>query len=163
MQFADFTMNFTARLRDLDSFIAQTAAHNPSAMLAFVSSVNGFVGPSLMRQPTLTAPTFTSFAYAAPSPVRAFSARLSGASSDVEEICDVIPDICEDVVKDADAVFFVIDENGDGTISRDELMAHMTRCGYSEQAVNTIFEKVRCKNKFVMMMLCCGHMRPLSA
>jgi Ca2+-binding EF-hand superfamily protein len=68
--------------------------------------------------------------------------KLSGLQSDVDEICDVIPDICEDVVRDADAVFFVIDENGDGSISREELMAHLTKAGYTEQAVNTVFDKL---------------------
>jgi len=47
-----------------------------------------------------------------------------------------------DVVKDADAVFAVIDVNGDGTIDRAELMAHLTKAGYTEDAVNMLFDKL---------------------
>merc|ERR1719486_1759785 len=63
--------------------------------------------------------------------------------SDVDEICEALPeDVCRDVKADADAVFAVIDVNGDGEISRDELVAHLTGAGYTEAAVNLILDKL---------------------
>lgn len=55
----------------------------------------------------------------------------------VEEEADII-----DVVKDADAVFSVIDVNGDGSIDRAELLEHLTKAGYDEKAVNMLFDKL---------------------
>lgn len=62
--------------------------------------------------------------------------------SDVDELCGVMPDVCADVEADADAVFAVIDVNGDGEISRAELVGHLTGAGYTEAAVNMIFDKL---------------------
>ena len=40
---------------------------------------------------------------------------------------------------DADAIFSVVDMNGDDVITFDELTAHLLDCGYSEDAVGAIF------------------------
>lgn len=48
----------------------------------------------------------------------------------------------EQVMKDADAVFTCIDADGDGTVTLDELVAHLTASGYTEEAVGKIFEKL---------------------
>jgi len=67
----------------------------------------------------------------------------AAASGSVDEICDVLPEkVCVDVEADADAVFTVIDENGDGSISRAELLAHLTKSGYTEKAADLIFDKL---------------------
>merc|ERR1719149_333003 len=76
------------------------------------------------------------------SPVPRFANLAMEAASDVEEICDVIPDVCQQIEADADAVFSVIDENGDGGISRVELMQHLTKAGYKTEAVNMLFDKL---------------------
>jgi hypothetical protein len=44
-----------------------------------------------------------------------------------------------DLEGDADEVFSVVDTNGDGEISRDELRGHLLSCGYTEVAVGAIF------------------------
>merc|ERR1719183_2088155 len=64
------------------------------------------------------------------------------ASSDVDEICDIVPEACEDIIADADAIFAIIDKDGDGSIDRIELVLHLTKAGYAEEAVNTIFDKL---------------------
>jgi len=68
----------------------------------------------------------------------------SMAASEVEEICEALPDsdVCDSIEADANAVFSIIDVNGDGGISRDELMAHLTKAGYNEKAVEVLFEKL---------------------
>jgi len=43
---------------------------------------------------------------------------------------------------DADAVFNVIDSDGDGSVSREELTNHLVSAGYTESAVNAIFSKL---------------------
>ena len=68
---------------------------------------------------------------------------MSAASDAVDEICDVLPaEVCDDIEADADAVFSIIDEYGDGAISRAELMEHLMKAGYKETAVNVLFEKL---------------------
>merc|ERR1719453_900637 len=46
------------------------------------------------------------------------------------------------VKSDAEAIFAIIDVNGDGAISRGELLKHLTNAGYTETAVNNIFDKL---------------------
>jgi hypothetical protein len=41
---------------------------------------------------------------------------------------------------DADAIFAMIDLNGDGAISEEEFYDHMTDCGYTEEAVSSLFK-----------------------
>jgi Ca2+-binding EF-hand superfamily protein len=74
--------------------------------------------------------------------LRAREGPRMDAAADVQEICDVMPDVCESVEADADAIFAIIDENGDGAISRAELLKHLTKAGYTEQAVNMLFDKL---------------------
>jgi len=45
----------------------------------------------------------------------------------------------EQIHKDADAVFSVIDVDGNGSISADELTDHLVDCGYKSEAVKKIF------------------------
>ena len=45
----------------------------------------------------------------------------------------------DQVHKDADAVFSVIDTDGNGSISADELTTHLVSCGYKSEAVAKIF------------------------
>merc|ERR1719440_527135 len=62
---------------------------------------------------------------------------------DAEELCGVLPDnVCEQIYEDADAVFSVIDVNGDGSVSMDELTSHLMKSGYNEAAVQKVFEKL---------------------
>ncbi|CAB9521633.1 Calcium-binding [Seminavis robusta] len=48
--------------------------------------------------------------------------------------------------RDADVIFSVIDADGSGTISRDELTSHLSASGFSEQVIDKIFAKLD-KNK----------------
>ena len=45
----------------------------------------------------------------------------------------------EQIHQDADAVFSVIDKDGNGSISADELTTHLVSCGYKPEAVKKIF------------------------
>jgi Ca2+-binding EF-hand superfamily protein len=81
------------------------------------------------------------------TPVAASSlprALFPSMSSEVEEICEAIPDseVCDAIEADANAVFAIIDVNGDGGISREELMSHLTKAGYNEKAVGVLFDKL---------------------
>lgn len=60
---------------------------------------------------------------------------LSASSS--EPAVDV-----EQIRKDADVIFSVIDDDGDGSITLKEMTAHMTKSGYAEEAVAKIFGKL---------------------
>lgn len=48
----------------------------------------------------------------------------------------------EAIAADADAVFNVIDVDGDGSVSREELTKHLVGAGYTESAVGAIFSKL---------------------
>lgn len=50
------------------------------------------------------------------------------------------PAVADTVKADADAVFSVIDVDGDGTITLTELTTHLTSSGYKSEAVAKIFE-----------------------
>ena len=43
---------------------------------------------------------------------------------------------------EADAIFSIIDINGDGAISKEELTSHLCAAGYAEEAVANIFNKL---------------------
>jgi len=78
-------------------------------------------------------------------PAAAVAARFAVAAPPrhtdlVMEAAAVAPD--EQVLNDADAVFAVIDVNGDGAISRAELIKHLTKAGYAKSAVDTLFDKL---------------------
>ena len=57
--------------------------------------------------------------------------RMSEAVDDVEQ-----------VYKDADAVFACIDADGNGAITQEELVSHLTSSGYKAEAVEKIFLKL---------------------
>ena len=82
--------------------------------------------------------------HTAPAALRV--APLSMAESPAagaEELCDIMPaSVCEEIYSDADAVFSVIDENGDGSISLPELKKHLLKSGYNEVAVEKVFAKL---------------------
>lgn len=52
----------------------------------------------------------------------------------------------EQIHKDADTIFSVIDNNGDGSISLEELTNHMKQAGYADDAVSKIFRKLDINN-----------------
>eukprot|EP00316_Scyphosphaera_apsteinii_P013235 CAMPEP_0119299446 /NCGR_PEP_ID=MMETSP1333-20130426/1522_1 /TAXON_ID=418940 /ORGANISM="Scyphosphaera apsteinii, Strain RCC1455" /LENGTH=209 /DNA_ID=CAMNT_0007300885 /DNA_START=167 /DNA_END=796 /DNA_ORIENTATION=+ len=68
--------------------------------------------------------------------------RVLSMALDVEEICTVIPEVCADVEADADAVFSIIDKDGNGMIEREELRNHLSKAGYAVKAVDLIFDKL---------------------
>merc|ERR1712070_336601 len=43
---------------------------------------------------------------------------------------------------DADAIFTFLDADGDGSISQEELSSHLSKSGYSDTAIATIFKKL---------------------
>ena len=51
-------------------------------------------------------------------------------------------DNLEQINRDSDAIFSVIDNDGNGEISLDELTAHLTKSGYEETVVTKIFAKM---------------------
>ena len=59
-------------------------------------------------------------------------ARFAAASAEGDDAIAAIH-------ADADAIFSVVDMNGDDVITFDELTAHLLDCGYSEDAVGAIF------------------------
>lgn len=64
------------------------------------------------------------------------------SSEDVDDLCGVLPDVCADVEADADAVFSVVDIDGDGSITQSELQEHLSKAGYNDAAINVIFDKL---------------------
>eukprot|EP00900_Chrysochromulina_parva_P024448 jgi/Chrpa1/6637/Chrysochromulina_OHIO_Genome00014248-RA len=50
--------------------------------------------------------------------------------------------IDSNIKQDAEAVFSVVDVDGDGTVTKEELMSHLTASGYKAEAVEKIFEKL---------------------
>jgi len=57
-------------------------------------------------------------------------------------VCSTTTDEVSQVHADADAVFSVIDSDGNGAISKEELIAHLVNAGYKADAVAKIFEKL---------------------
>jgi len=69
-------------------------------------------------------------------------ASAVASNDDVDELCGVMPDVCDSIEDEADAIFTIIDENGDGSISRTELTKHFLKAGYNQQAVDMVFAKL---------------------
>ena len=92
-------------------------------MLSVLASVNGFMVPGLQTA------AGARIALAAAVPLA--TVRMSEVVDDVEQ-----------VYKDADAVFACIDTDGNGAITQEELVSHLTGSGYKEEAVEKIFSKL---------------------
>ena len=92
-------------------------------MLSVLASVNGFMVPGLQTA------AGARIAHAAAVPLA--TVRMSEVVDDVEQ-----------VYKDADAVFACIDTDGNGAITQEELISHLTSSGYKEEAVEKIFSKL---------------------
>lgn len=69
----------------------------------------------------------------APAMAARLGLRMAEAAADVD---------VSQIHKDADAVFACIDVDGNGSISLDELVDHLTSSGYKKEAVEKIFEKL---------------------
>jgi len=81
--------------------------------------------------------------HTAPASLRVAPLSMASEAASAEELCDIMPaSVCEDIYSDADAVFAVIDENGDGSISLPELKKHLLKSGYNEMAVEKVFAKL---------------------
>jgi len=91
----------------------------------------------LVPLPPPSACTARSSLYAAAAPRVAALPRAMAS-----DVADAAEEVRGDVEADADAVFAIIDANGDGEISREELINHLTSAGYTEAAVNLIFDKL---------------------
>ena len=64
-------------------------------------------------------------------------------AADVDELCGVLPEeVCDDIAADAAAIFAVIDEDGNGAITRAELTKHLMKAGYTAKACDLVFDKV---------------------
>ena len=57
-------------------------------------------------------------------------------------VCAIAADELAQLYEDADAVFSVIDVDGNGAISEQELVTHLVSAGYKAEAVSKIFEKL---------------------
>jgi len=90
--------------------------------------------PTRASSPHLTSALAGAVPASTPACVMPRAARVSLAESGV--------DVASDVEADADAVFSVIDVDGDGSITRTELVLHLHKAGYSEDACNMLFEKL---------------------
>uniref|UniRef100_A0A7S0LRG3 EF-hand domain-containing protein n=1 Tax=Coccolithus braarudii TaxID=221442 RepID=A0A7S0LRG3_9EUKA len=115
-----------------------------SAVLALLPTATlCFVVPALPPQrhtPSYSTPMLV----LAPVELRVASVSMISESGNaaIDELCDVVPDVCADVEADADAIFTIIDQNGDGEISMAELGEHLQKAGYNEAAVQVIYDKL---------------------
>ena len=57
-------------------------------------------------------------------------------------VCEVAATPTAEIHADADAVFNVIDVDGDGTVTLTEITDHLEKSGYKPDAVAKIFEKL---------------------
>ena len=74
---------------------------------------------------------------------RAVHYMSAAQAADVDELCGVLPEeVCDDIAADADAIFAVIDEDGNGAITRAELTKHLMKAGYTAKACDLVFDKV---------------------
>ena len=105
-------------------------------MLALLPSLYSFAGPGpsvAARSATLCSPSIP-----AQIPISRL-ARTTGAPVMSVEDKGVMR---TNVESGADAVFAVIDKNGDGSVSRAEMTEHLLKAGYNEAAVEVIFAKL---------------------
>ena len=116
-----------------------------SIAFAFVAS------PALSRSaeplPAVAMPAVAAAAIAQPagySAMAAASMMQHQRSSRIALMAEATEELTEEemIKADAAAIFAVIDVNGDKSISRGELLKHLTNAGYTEGAVNNIFDKL---------------------
>jgi Ca2+-binding EF-hand superfamily protein len=104
------------------------------ATLLLAAPTSGFVAttPPTPRQAfsIVTEPTATTF-------YRESFLNVASSTND-----DVDANVIRKINKDADTIFSVIDKNGDGSISQEEMTNHMTKAGYAKAAVENIFKKL---------------------
>ena len=104
----------------------------PEDMLALLSSLCSFAapGPSVAaRSATLCSPSIP-----AQIPISRLARTAGAPIMSVEDKGRM--------ESGADAVFAVIDKNGDGSVSRAEMTEHLLKAGYNEAAVEVIFAKL---------------------
>lgn len=111
-----------------------------TALLLVAPSALAFAPPAPARNAINTADpaSFHVEASRAPSAYPySMTINAAASSSDVS---------IERIHKDADTIFSVIDNNGDGSISLEELTNHMKQAGYADDAVSKIFRKLDINN-----------------
>ena len=80
-----------------------------------------------------------------PSSTSSSSSLLASSSSSQQYEAGSFDNL-EQINRDSDAIFSVIDNDGNGEISLDELTAHLTKSGYEETVVTKIFAKMDVNN-----------------
>ena len=111
-------------------------------MLCLLQSNVGLVLPGAAPRAVTSATASLSVPRLAVVSMEESTAVAPGAES-AEELCGVLPDdVCEQIYEDADAVFTVIDEDGDGSITVTELTNHLSKAGYNDKAIETVFSKL---------------------
>jgi Ca2+-binding EF-hand superfamily protein len=109
-----------------------------TAILLVAPSTLAFA-PSAPRR-AFTAADPTSSHVEAPSVATSFPYSMKIRSTSAGDVG------IERIHKDADTIFSVIDNNGDGSISLEELTNHMKQAGYADDAVSKIFRKLDINN-----------------
>ena len=108
------------------------------AVVSFAHTSCGFVRHST----TTSSIQKSSVATSTPAPIRSSSSSPLSAGSDDDEVEWGSYGSIEAVHRDADVIFSIIDKDGNGYLTRDELTSHLTPAGYTEQVINTIFTKM---------------------
>ena len=120
----------------------------PCVMLCALAAASGFVAtPTQPRifdfaRPTAPMPSGPATAQPRIFEITRPAMAVMSEATDIEEICEVVPDVCNEVEQDAAAVFAIIDVNGDGSITRKELSVHLTKAGYNDKAIGVLFDKL---------------------
>mmetsp|Transcript_7400 Transcript_7400/g.16786 ORF Transcript_7400/g.16786 Transcript_7400/m.16786 type:complete len:227 (-) Transcript_7400:51-731(-) len=105
-----------------------------TAIVLFMSCLNASSGFNVNHN----APTTRTFVA---TPAKALTSRLHAAS-----IADTPEARIELINKGADATFAIIDVDGSGTISREELINHLSVAGYNTETIDKIFNKMDVNN-----------------
>lgn len=112
-------------------------------MLSLLPSQLGLVLPGGAPRASVLPTAATSLCMPRFSSVVSMEESATTAAAPAEELCGVLPDdVCEQIYEDADAVFTVIDEDGNGSITVTELTNHLSKAGYNDQAIQTVFAKL---------------------
>ena len=116
------------------------------AAIAIVSSAHtscGFVHHSVSTTKqgfAMTSSVATPTPTSGVSSIRSSSPLSAGADDDEEEWGKFSS--IESIHRDADVIFSIIDKDGNGYLTLDELTSHLKPAGYTEQVINTIFTKM---------------------